>query len=166
MSDLVVGLTSICGYSSMVLRVLISPSKQILPLHTLPILRTILLWIFPPYLFLKMSIPFIGAFPVAQQWRIHLQCRSRRRCGFDPWVGKISWRTAWLKNTHFSILAWRIPRAEEPGRQQSIVSQRVRHNWNDLACTHPPHRLRLRKRPGNSAPYPGLNRNTYYLYPI
>ena len=31
--------------------------------------------------------------------------------------------------THFSILAWRIPRTEEPGRLQSMGSQRVRHDW-------------------------------------
>ena len=30
--------------------------------------------------------------------------------------------------THSSILAWRIPRTEEPGRPHSIGSQRVRHN--------------------------------------
>ena len=30
--------------------------------------------------------------------------------------------------THSSILAWRIPCTEEPGRLQSIRSQRVRHN--------------------------------------
>ena len=30
--------------------------------------------------------------------------------------------------THSSILAWRIPRTEEPGRLQSIESQRVRHD--------------------------------------
>ena len=35
--------------------------------------------------------------------------------------------------THSSILAWRIPWTEEPGRLQSIVSQRVRHCWSDLA---------------------------------
>ena len=23
------------------------------------------------------------------------QCRRHRRCGFDPWVGKIAWRRAW-----------------------------------------------------------------------
>ena len=28
-----------------------------------------------------------------------------------------------------SILAWRIPWTEEPGRLQSMGSQRVRHNW-------------------------------------
>ena len=29
---------------------------------------------------------------------------------------------------HSSILAWRISRTEEPGRLESMVSQRVRHN--------------------------------------
>ena len=31
--------------------------------------------------------------------------------------------------THSSILAWRIPWTEEPGRLQSKGSQRVGHNW-------------------------------------
>ena len=30
--------------------------------------------------------------------------------------------------THFSILAWRIPWTEDPGRLQSMGSQRVRHD--------------------------------------
>ena len=30
--------------------------------------------------------------------------------------------------THSSILAWRIPWTEEPGRIQSMGSQRVRHD--------------------------------------
>ena len=30
--------------------------------------------------------------------------------------------------THSSILAWKIPWTEEPGRLQSMGSQRVRHN--------------------------------------
>ena len=33
--------------------------------------------------------------------------------------------------THSSILAWRIPRTEEPGGLQSIGSQSVRHTWSD-----------------------------------
>ena len=36
-------------------------------------------------------------------------------------------------STHSSILAWRIPGIEEPGRLQSIASQRVGHEWSDLA---------------------------------
>ena len=35
--------------------------------------------------------------------------------------------------THCSILAWRIPWTEEPGRIQSIGSHRVRHDWWNLA---------------------------------
>ena len=31
--------------------------------------------------------------------------------------------------THSSILAWKIPGIEEPGRLQSMGLQRVRHNW-------------------------------------
>ena len=31
--------------------------------------------------------------------------------------------------THSRILAWRIPWAEDPGRLQSMGSQRVGHNW-------------------------------------
>ena len=37
--------------------------------------------------------------------------------------------------THSSVLVWRIPWTEKPGRLQSIESQRVRHDWNDLAHT-------------------------------
>ena len=36
--------------------------------------------------------------------------------------------------THSNILAWRIPRTEEPGELQSAGSHRVRHDWSDLAC--------------------------------
>ena len=42
--------------------------------------------------------------------------------------------------THSSILAWRIPWTEEPGRLQSMGLQRVEHDWvtnthtMDLIC--------------------------------
>ena len=36
--------------------------------------------------------------------------------------------------THSSILAWRIPWTEEPGRLHAIGLQRVRHDWSDLSC--------------------------------
>ena len=38
--------------------------------------------------------------------------------------------------THSSILAWRNPWTNEPGGRQSIGSQRVRHNWSNLATTY------------------------------
>ena len=33
--------------------------------------------------------------------------------------------------THSSVLAWRIPWAEEPGRLQSLGLNRVGHGWSD-----------------------------------
>ena len=37
--------------------------------------------------------------------------------------------------TYFNILAWRIPWTEEPGRLQSIGSQKVEHDWSHMhAC--------------------------------
>ena len=50
------------------------------------------------------------------------QCRRRKKCGFDPWVGKIPWRRAW-QLTHSSILVWRIPWTEAPGGLQSMGPQ-------------------------------------------
>ena len=38
------------------------------------------------------------------------------------------------KATHSSILAWRIPGAEEPGGLPSMGSHRVGHDWSDLAA--------------------------------
>ena len=34
--------------------------------------------------------------------------------------------------THSSILAWRIPRTEEPGRLQSVGLRGVRHDWESM----------------------------------
>ena len=36
--------------------------------------------------------------------------------------------------THSSVLAWRIPVREEPGRLLSLGLHRVGHNWSDLAA--------------------------------
>ena len=38
--------------------------------------------------------------------------------------------------THSSILAWRIPWTEEPGRLQSMGSQRVRRDWTTHTHMH------------------------------
>ena len=37
--------------------------------------------------------------------------------------------------THSSILAWRFLWTEEPGGLSSTGSQRVGHDWSDMACT-------------------------------
>ena len=47
------------------------------------------------------------------------------------WVQSLSWEDPLEKGmaTHFSILAWRIPKIEEPGGLQSMGLQRIRHDW-------------------------------------
>ena len=48
----------------------------------------------------------------------------------ETWVRSLGWEDPVEKEmaTHSSILAWRIPRTEEPGGLQCMVSQRVRHD--------------------------------------
>ena len=48
----------------------------------------------------------------------------------ETWVRSLGWEELLEKEmaTHSSILAWKIPWTEEPGRLQSIGSQRVGHN--------------------------------------
>ena len=79
------------------------------------------------------SLTSLQACLVAHRWRIHQQCRSHRRCGFDPCVGKIPWRRAWQPTPVFlpgeslqRSLEGYIPRG----------SQRVWHNWSYLAHLH------------------------------
>ena len=53
-----------------------------------------------------------------------------RDVGSSPgWARSLEEGTA----TYCHILAWRIPRTEEPGELQSTGSQRVGCDWNDLA---------------------------------
>ena len=44
--------------------------------------------------------------------------------------------------SHSSTLAWRVPWTEEPGRLQSMGSQRVRHNWMTNTFTFSLHRVK------------------------
>ena len=76
-----------------------------------------------------------GDFPVGASGKEPV-CQSRRckRCGFDPWVRKIPWRRAWQP------VPVCLP-GESHGQRSllglwSMGSQRVRHDWSDLACTH------------------------------
>ena len=49
---------------------------------------------------------------------------------WETWVRSLGWEDPLVKEmaTHSSILSWRIPWMEEPGRLQSTGSQRVGHN--------------------------------------
>ena len=48
----------------------------------------------------------------------------------ETWAQSLGWEDLLEKEmaTHSSILAWKIPRMEEPGRLQSMGLQRVRHD--------------------------------------
>ena len=46
----------------------------------------------------------------------------------DTLVQSLDWEGPLEKVTHSSILAWRIPWSEEPGRLQSMESQRIGHD--------------------------------------
>ena len=48
----------------------------------------------------------------------------------ETWVRSLGWEDPLEKEmaTHSSILAWKIPWMEEPGRLQTMGLQRVRHD--------------------------------------
>ena len=50
---------------------------------------------------------------------------------WETWVQSLGQEDLLEKEmaTHSSILAWKIPWAEKPGRLQSMGSQRVGHDW-------------------------------------
>ena len=56
---------------------------------------------------------------VGKEFFLCLQCITRRRCRFSPWVGKMPWRSM---GTHLGIFAWKILWTEEPCGLQSISS--------------------------------------------
>ena len=49
---------------------------------------------------------------------------------WETWVQSLCWEDLLEKKlaSHSSILAWRIPWTEEPGRQESMGSKRVGHD--------------------------------------
>ena len=62
------------------------------------------------------------------------QCRTHKRRRFNPWIRKISWRRAWQL---ILVFLPGNPMDREAWRLQSVQSQRIRHNWSNLACPHP-----------------------------
>ena len=65
------------------------------------------------------------ASPVAQLWRIHLQCM--RCAGFDPWVGKIPWRRKWRPTPVF------LPSISHGQRSLAGYRPRVWKSWIQLS---------------------------------
>ena len=52
-------------------------------------------------------------------------------CNAGTWVRTLGWEDPLEKEmeTHSSILAWKIPRMEEPSRLQTMGLQRIGHDW-------------------------------------
>ena len=75
----------------------------------------------PPY---YPHLAFVGGFPGRLD-------SKESACNAGDRVWSLGWEDPLEKGmaTHLSILAWRIPRTEEPGGLPSMGSQRVRHNW-------------------------------------
>ena len=74
----------------------------------------------------------------------------------ETWVQSLGREDSLEKGmaTHSSILAWRIPWTEEPGRLQSMGWQTIRHAWVRLSLSHqgplPSHLL----HPPSQFPFP------------
>ena len=56
----------------------------------------------------------------------------------ETWLQSLGWEDLLEKGmaTQYCILAWRIPWTEEPGRLESMGSQRVRQAWVMNTCAH------------------------------
>ena len=73
---------------------------------------------------LHASVSSLFQLPWWLRWySVCLQCR---RPGFDPWVGRSSGEG---NGNPLQYSCLENPMAEEPGRLQSMGSQRVRHDW-------------------------------------
>ena len=62
---------------------------------------------------------------------------KNRPAMWETWVQSLGWEDSLEKEmaTHSSILAWKIPKTEEPGRLQPMGIQRVGHDWmTEHAC--------------------------------
>ena len=55
----------------------------------------------------------------------------------ETWIQSLGWEDPLEKKmtTHSSILAWKIPWTKEPGRLQSMGSQRVKTRLSDFTFT-------------------------------
>ena len=77
--------------------------------------------------------PHLGFPGSASGKELVFQCRRHKRHGFDPWLRKIPWRTAWQPSSVF------LP-GESHGQRSLVVygpqDCRDGHNWSDFACIH------------------------------
>ena len=87
----------------------------------------------------------ITSFPGGSVVSLVAQRIKRLPAMWETRVRSLGWEDPLEKEmaTHSSTLAWRIPWTEEPGRLQSMGSQRVGHDWATSLC-----QCRRCRRPG------------------
>ena len=97
----------------------------------------------------SLAPPSLGSFVMVYTWQLagdHLPVQ-------EMWVWSLSQEDPLEKEmaTHSGILAWKIPRTEEPSRLETMELQRVGHDWATslslsftLYCLYPFHSLLLR----------------------
>ena len=76
---------------------------------------------------MALAVSFLGSSPL-----LYLSLTVKRLHAVqETWVRSLGWEDPLEKEmaTHSSTLAWKIPWTEEPGRLQSMGSQRVGHDW-------------------------------------
>ena len=81
---------------------------------------------------IKTCVSIIWGFPCGSAVKNLPEMQESQEIDVGP---NLSWEDPLEEDmaTHSSIFAWRIPWTEEPGRPQSIVSQRVRHDQSNSA---------------------------------
>ena len=125
---------SLCGLSSLFTGEMDSQSTTQAPsIHRQETVKLLLLFLLGILLPLKKTVSFRSAELSFQASWVVLVVKNPpatagdRRPGFDPWVWKIPWRTrVWQPTPVF--LPGESPWTEEPGRLQSMGSQRVGHD--------------------------------------
>ena len=76
---------------------------------------------------------YILIFPVYSIYGLprRRQCRRRKRCGFNPWVGKIPWRRAWQPTPEF------LPGESHGQRSLAVYSPWGHKEWATTEATQP-----------------------------
>ena len=78
-----------------------------------------------------LMISLTLGYPLQYSWTsLVAQLVKNPTAMWETWVQSLDWEDTLEKGTatHSSILAWRIPRTEEPGKRQSMGRQRVKQD--------------------------------------
>ena len=81
-----------------------------------------------PFVFLKLQMHYTSSDSVFT-WNFPCLCSNVPLASMISVKSVLAYLMEKAMAPHSSTLAWKIPWTEEPGRLQSMGSQRVRHNW-------------------------------------